>query len=93
MPALVFIPNYSADSMFHTTSTDFIKMGYGIQTLSSPPLKSFFCLAEADLRIGELQWGDSGIYFCSVVISDDVEGKNEGQLELLVLGRPVFQPQ
>nr|XP_046260872.1 immunoglobulin-like domain-containing receptor 2 isoform X5 [Scatophagus argus] len=42
---------------------------------------------KADLRIGELQWGDSGVYFCKVVISDDLEGKNEGQLELLVLGR------
>lgn len=43
-------------------------------------------LAEADLRIGELQWGDSGVYFCKVVIADDLEGVNEGQLELLVLG-------
>ncbi|KAJ0070298.1 hypothetical protein NL108_007645, partial [Boleophthalmus pectinirostris] len=41
----------------------------------------------ADLRIGELQWGDSGVYFCKVIIADDVEGKNEAQLELLVLGR------
>uniref|UniRef100_A0A8B9HXA9 Immunoglobulin-like domain containing receptor 2 n=1 Tax=Astyanax mexicanus TaxID=7994 RepID=A0A8B9HXA9_ASTMX len=41
---------------------------------------------KADLRIGELQWGDSGVYFCKVVISDDLEGKNEGQVELLVLG-------
>ncbi|KAM8749212.1 immunoglobulin-like domain-containing receptor 2 isoform 3-T4 [Acanthopagrus schlegelii] len=40
---------------------------------------------KADLRIGELQWGDSGVYFCKVVIADDLEGKNEGQLELLVL--------
>ncbi|KAM9804696.1 immunoglobulin-like domain-containing receptor 2 [Neosynchiropus ocellatus] len=42
---------------------------------------------KADLRIGELQWGDSGVYFCKVVIADDLEGKNEDQLELLVLGR------
>ncbi|XP_066542714.1 immunoglobulin-like domain-containing receptor 2 isoform X2 [Hoplias malabaricus] len=42
---------------------------------------------KADLRIGELQWGDSGVYFCKVVISNDLEGKNEGQVELLVLGR------
>uniref|UniRef100_A0A672ZG76 Ig-like domain-containing protein n=1 Tax=Sphaeramia orbicularis TaxID=375764 RepID=A0A672ZG76_9TELE len=41
---------------------------------------------KADLRIGELQWGDSGVYFCKVVIADDLEGKNEAQLELLVLG-------
>ncbi|XP_029386353.1 immunoglobulin-like domain-containing receptor 2 isoform X1 [Echeneis naucrates] len=42
---------------------------------------------KADLRIGELQWGDSGVYFCKVIIADDLEGPNEGQLELLVLGR------
>ncbi|TNN60891.1 Immunoglobulin-like domain-containing receptor 2 [Liparis tanakae] len=30
-------------------------------------------------------WGDSGVYFCKVVIADDLEGKNEAQLELLVL--------
>ncbi|KAL7865925.1 hypothetical protein SRHO_G00111720 [Serrasalmus rhombeus] len=42
---------------------------------------------KADLRIGELQWGDSGVYFCKVIIADDLEGKNEGQVELLVLGK------
>uniref|UniRef100_A0A8C7ZBR1 Immunoglobulin-like domain containing receptor 2 n=1 Tax=Oryzias sinensis TaxID=183150 RepID=A0A8C7ZBR1_9TELE len=42
---------------------------------------------KADLRIGELRWGDSGVYFCKVIIADDLEGKNEAQLELLVLGR------
>ncbi|XP_026073578.1 immunoglobulin-like domain-containing receptor 2 isoform X2 [Carassius auratus] len=42
---------------------------------------------KADLRIGQLQWGDSGVYFCKVVISDDLEGRNEGQMELLVQGR------
>lgn len=47
-------------------------------------------MTEADLRIGELQWGDSGVYFCKVVIADDLEGKNEAQLELLVLGKRSF---
>ncbi|KAM7407225.1 hypothetical protein PAMA_003113 [Pampus argenteus] len=42
---------------------------------------------KADLRIGQLQWGDSGVYFCKVVVADDLEGKNEAQMELLVLGR------
>ncbi|KAG7463521.1 hypothetical protein MATL_G00177410 [Megalops atlanticus] len=42
---------------------------------------------EADLRIGRLQWGDSGVYHCKVVISDDPEGKNEAQVQLLVLGK------
>ncbi|XP_045560516.1 immunoglobulin-like domain-containing receptor 2 isoform X4 [Salmo salar] len=46
-----------------------------------------FSITEADLRIGKLQWGDSGVYFCKIVIADDLEGKNEGQVEVLVLGR------
>lgn len=50
----------------------------------------FLWPTEADLRIGELQWGDSGVYFCKVVIADDLEGKNEAQLELLVLGKRFF---
>ncbi|XP_034437645.1 immunoglobulin-like domain-containing receptor 2 isoform X2 [Hippoglossus hippoglossus] len=41
---------------------------------------------KADLRIGEVQWGDSGVYICKVVISDDLEGQNEAPVELLVLG-------
>lgn len=44
------------------------------------------CLSGANLRIGELQWGDSGLYYCKVVISDDLEGQNEAHVELLVLG-------
>ncbi|XP_047659435.1 immunoglobulin-like domain-containing receptor 2 isoform X3 [Tachysurus fulvidraco] len=40
---------------------------------------------KADLRIGELRWGDSGVYFCKVVIADDLEGQNEAHVELLVL--------
>ncbi|KAM4597372.1 immunoglobulin-like domain-containing receptor 2 isoform 2-T2 [Fundulus diaphanus] len=41
---------------------------------------------KADLRIGEVQWGDSGVYFCQVTIADDIEGQNEASVELLVLG-------
>ncbi|XP_029282539.1 LOW QUALITY PROTEIN: immunoglobulin-like domain-containing receptor 2 [Cottoperca gobio] len=41
---------------------------------------------KADLRIGEVKWGDSGVYICKVVISDDLEGQNEASVELLVLG-------
>lgn len=45
---------------------------------------------EADLRIGELRWGDSGVYYCKVVIADDLEGQNEAHVELLVLGEPPY---
>uniref|UniRef100_A0A3B5MLJ7 Immunoglobulin-like domain containing receptor 2 n=1 Tax=Xiphophorus couchianus TaxID=32473 RepID=A0A3B5MLJ7_9TELE len=41
---------------------------------------------KADLRIGELQWGDSGVYFCKVIVADDLVGNDEDHMELLVLG-------
>ncbi|XP_077420720.1 uncharacterized protein LOC144050909 isoform X2 [Vanacampus margaritifer] len=41
---------------------------------------------KADLRIAGVQWGDSGVYTCKVVIADDVVGQNEASVELLVLG-------
>lgn len=47
----------------------------------------FSSSSEADLRVGEVQWGDSGVYTCKVVISDDLEGQNEASVELLVLGK------
>uniref|UniRef100_A0A8C7XUP5 Immunoglobulin domain-containing protein n=1 Tax=Oryzias sinensis TaxID=183150 RepID=A0A8C7XUP5_9TELE len=40
---------------------------------------------KADLQIGRVKWGDSGVYICKVVISDDLEGQNEASAELLVL--------
>lgn len=52
----------------------------------SPLTVHISLFAEADLRIGKLEWGDSGVYFCKVVIANDLEGKNEAHLELLVLG-------
>uniref|UniRef100_A0A6I8NYV3 Immunoglobulin like domain containing receptor 2 n=1 Tax=Ornithorhynchus anatinus TaxID=9258 RepID=A0A6I8NYV3_ORNAN len=40
---------------------------------------------DADLQIGKLMWGDSGLYYCIIITPDDVEGKNEDAVELLVL--------
>ncbi|XP_040307584.1 immunoglobulin-like domain-containing receptor 2 [Herpailurus yagouaroundi] len=42
---------------------------------------------DADLQIGKLMWGDSGLYYCIITTPDDLEGKNEDSAELLVLGR------
>ncbi|XP_072504852.1 immunoglobulin-like domain-containing receptor 2 isoform X5 [Notamacropus eugenii] len=39
----------------------------------------------AELKIGKVMWGDSGLYYCIVTTPDDVEGKNEDSVELLVL--------
>ncbi|XP_033002681.1 immunoglobulin-like domain-containing receptor 2 isoform X6 [Lacerta agilis] len=42
-------------------------------------------LHDADLHIGKLMWGDSGLYYCLIITPDDVEGKTEESVELLVL--------
>ncbi|RVE63063.1 hypothetical protein OJAV_G00163060 [Oryzias javanicus] len=42
---------------------------------------------KADLNIAQTAWGDSGVYFCSVVSSQDLTGTNEDYTELLVLER------
>lgn len=54
-------------------------------------LTFLFCLSDADLQIGKLMWGDSGLYYCLIITPDDVEGKNEESVELLVLGKPSCQ--
>lgn len=36
-------------------------------------------------------WGDSGLYYCLIITPDDVEGKNEESVELLVLGEASCQ--
>lgn len=36
-------------------------------------------------------WGDSGLYYCLIITPDDVEGKNEEAVELLVLGKTSCQ--
>lgn len=32
-------------------------------------------------------WGDSGLYYCIITTPDDLEGKHEDSVELLVLGK------
>lgn len=46
-----------------------------------------FVITDADLQIGKLLWGDSGLYYCIITTPDDLEGKNEDSVELLVLGK------
>uniref|UniRef100_A0A6I8PUE8 Lipolysis stimulated lipoprotein receptor n=1 Tax=Xenopus tropicalis TaxID=8364 RepID=A0A6I8PUE8_XENTR len=41
----------------------------------------------ADLTIEQTAWGDSGVYYCSVISNQDLGGNNEAYSELLVLGR------
>lgn len=50
----------------------------------------FCCATEADLNIAQTAWGDSGVYYCSVVSSQDLSGNSEAYTELIVLGKLVF---
>ncbi|XP_036200948.1 lipolysis-stimulated lipoprotein receptor isoform X9 [Myotis myotis] len=42
---------------------------------------------DADLTFDQTAWGDSGVYYCSVVSAQDLQGNNEAYAELIVLGR------
>ncbi|XP_035305423.1 lipolysis-stimulated lipoprotein receptor isoform X4 [Cricetulus griseus] len=39
----------------------------------------------ADLTFEQTAWGDSGVYYCSVVSAQDLDGNNEAYAELIVL--------
>ncbi|XP_062966856.1 lipolysis-stimulated lipoprotein receptor isoform X1 [Cynocephalus volans] len=40
---------------------------------------------DADLTFEQTAWGDSGVYYCSVVSAQDLQGNNEAYAELIVL--------
>lgn len=42
---------------------------------------------DADLTFDQTAWGDSGVYYCSVVSAQDLQGNNEAYAELIVLGK------
>ncbi|XP_034554115.1 lipolysis-stimulated lipoprotein receptor isoform X2 [Notolabrus celidotus] len=42
-------------------------------------------LNNADLNIAQTAWGDSGVYVCSVISSQDLSGNGEDYVELIVL--------
>nr|XP_042124181.1 lipolysis-stimulated lipoprotein receptor isoform X2 [Peromyscus maniculatus bairdii] len=47
----------------------------------------------ADLTFEQTAWGDSGVYYCSVVSAQDLDGNNEAYAELIVLGRTSEAPE
>nr|XP_056702995.1 lipolysis-stimulated lipoprotein receptor [Euleptes europaea] len=42
---------------------------------------------DADLSIEQTAWGDSGVYYCTVISTQDLQGNNEAYAELIVLGK------
>ncbi|XP_017279276.1 lipolysis-stimulated lipoprotein receptor isoform X2 [Kryptolebias marmoratus] len=41
----------------------------------------------ADLNIAQTAWGDSGVYLCSVVSAQDLQGNSEDYVEVIVLDK------
>lgn len=54
--------------------------------MPSPKLPHLSPVADADLTFDQTGWGDSGVYYCSVVSAQDLQGNNEAYAELIVLG-------
>lgn len=48
---------------------------------------------DADLNLAQTAWGDSGVYVCSVVSSQDLTGNSEDYTELIVLGEWLLSSQ
>jgi hypothetical protein len=58
----------------------------GSSTPSPVCLTLFPPAPDADLTFEQTAWGDSGVYYCSVVSAQDLQGNNEAYAELIVLG-------
>lgn len=59
-----------------------------------PPRRPHPCpVADADLTFDQTGWGDSGVYYCSVVSAQDLQGNNEAYAELIVLGEWARAPR
>lgn len=54
--------------------------------LSEGALTPSLSASDADLTFEQTAWGDSGVYYCSVVSAQDLQGNNEAYAELIVLG-------
>lgn len=56
------------------------------EVLACPTVASPSPDIDADLTFDQTAWGDSGVYYCSVVSAQDLQGNNEAYAELIVLG-------
>uniref|UniRef100_A0A3Q3DDZ0 Lipolysis stimulated lipoprotein receptor n=1 Tax=Hippocampus comes TaxID=109280 RepID=A0A3Q3DDZ0_HIPCM len=81
-------PNYDpniecADSQ-RTVRIVASKQGSAV-TLGSEYQGRKISIINADLNIAQTAWGDSGVYVCSVISSQDLSGNGEDYTELIVL--------
>ncbi|XP_070692097.1 lipolysis-stimulated lipoprotein receptor isoform X1 [Pempheris klunzingeri] len=84
-------PNYDpniecADSQ-RTVRIVASKMGNAVTLGSDYQGRKISIINNADLNIAQTAWGDSGVYMCSVISSQDLSGNGEDYTELIVLER------
>ncbi|XP_034384636.1 lipolysis-stimulated lipoprotein receptor isoform X2 [Cyclopterus lumpus] len=84
-------PNYDAniecaDSQ-RTVRIVASKQGNAVTFGSEYQGRKMSILNNADLNIAQTAWGDSGVYVCSVISSQDLSGNSEDYTELIVLER------
>lgn len=82
-------PNYDpniecADSQ-RTVRIVASKQGNAVTLGSDFQGRKISILNDADLNIAQTAWGDSGVYVCSVISSQDLSGNGEDYTELIVL--------
>ncbi|KAJ8287578.1 hypothetical protein COCON_G00002370 [Conger conger] len=82
-------PNYNpniecADSQ-RTVRTVASKQGSAVTLADYYQGRKISFLNNADLNIAQTAWGDSGVYVCSVMSSQDLTGNSEDYTELIVL--------
>lgn len=99
-PDHYFLFNFASDKQGqnHITTLDFHKIVIMVNNNNTVTVnnKSNMCTlfppSDADLNIAQTAWGDSGVYVCSVVSSQDLTGNGQDYTELIVLGKHPFMP-
>ncbi|XP_043972331.1 lipolysis-stimulated lipoprotein receptor isoform X1 [Gambusia affinis] len=80
-------PSNNCPDEDRTIRTVAVKQGDSISLGNEYAARKITIINKADLQISETHWGESGVYYCTVVSSQDISGTNEGFTELLVLER------
>uniref|UniRef100_A0A8D2ZTU6 Ig-like domain-containing protein n=1 Tax=Scophthalmus maximus TaxID=52904 RepID=A0A8D2ZTU6_SCOMX len=82
-------PNYDANiecaDSLRTVRIVASKQGNAVSLGSEYQGRKISIINNADLNIAQTAWGDSGVYVCSVISSQDLSGNSEDYTELIVL--------
>ncbi|KAI1894801.1 hypothetical protein AGOR_G00119490 [Albula goreensis] len=78
-------PNIECSDSLRTVRIVASKQGPAVSLGEMYQGRKISIINNADLNIAQTAWGDSGVYVCSVVSSQDLTGNSEDYTELIVL--------